>query len=113
LKSISFSPSRSDSLFFDTIWAEDTNHVMKIYTFENVISDTSFGGFYDTTKQLFFARTSSPTGTSAVWEKIGNNIIASCPEGPISDTTYSSEICFKYPIISNGHVKIRIKANKF
>ncbi|MGA2506365.1 MAG: hypothetical protein ABSF80_02700 [Chitinispirillaceae bacterium] len=102
LKGISFSPSRNDTMCFDTIWAEDTNHNMHIYTFENVTT-------YDTTGQLMFG-SDMYMGTTVIWKKLDTKTFAFYPVGAVSDTTYDAVIGFMHPIISNGHVKIRIKS---
>jgi hypothetical protein len=103
LKSISFSPNRNDTLYFDTIWVEDTNLAMKIYTFESVTT-------YDILGQLALGATFN-FGSSVVWNKIDNNTIEFYQKAMNSDTTYSADIMFMHPIISNGLVKIKLKAN--
>jgi hypothetical protein len=102
LKSISVSPGKHDTLCFDTLWAEDTNHTTKIYTFENVTT-------YDTTLQLAFGWSGS---TSIDWKKLDTKTLAFCTVPPVPDSTYSAEIVFIHPILSTGHVRIRLKANR-
>jgi hypothetical protein len=51
-------------------------------------------------------------GSTVVWEKHDTKTIEFYHVSPVSDTTYSTEIIFMHPIISNGHVKIRLKANR-
>jgi hypothetical protein len=100
LKSISISPSKNDTLFLDTIWVEDNNNIMNTYTLVNIQP-------YDTTKQISLGWTGSAFG----FKNIDIKTIASCPDPMSLDKTYSMEILFVYPIVSNGHVKIRIKEN--
>jgi hypothetical protein len=102
LKILSVSPLIHDTLCFDTIWAEDTNHTTKIYTFENVTN-------YDTTGQLAFGWSGS---TSIDWQKLDTKTLAFCPIPPIPDSAYSAEIVIMHPIISTGHIKIRLKINR-
>jgi hypothetical protein len=106
LKSISVSPGKHDTLCFDTLWAEDTDHITKTYTFENVISN---GITFDTTYQLGFG-TNTNIGSKIQWEKLDTKTLAYCPVTTVSDTTYSAEIMFIHPIISTGHIKIKLKA---
>jgi hypothetical protein len=103
LKFISFSPGRNDTLCLDTIWAEDTNHIMKIYTFGSFTT-------WDTTAQLGIGFTGVPGGPGGAWKKLDTKTLAFCPGPSFSDSTYSAEILFMHPIISDGHIKIRIKA---
>jgi hypothetical protein len=112
LKIISFSPNYNDTLCFDTIWAEDTNHNMKIYTFENIVlRDTANHNYLDTTGELYLGWNHMPE-MSTNWTKLDNKSLAICPYAILSDSTYSCEINFTRPIISNGYVKIRIRIRK-
>jgi hypothetical protein len=97
LKTISVSPGEPDTLCFDTIWVEDTNHTIKIFTFD-----------YDTMSQLGFG-TNTNVGSIIQWKIFDNKTLVYFPLTTVSDTTYSAEIIFTHPIISTGHVKIRLK----
>jgi len=98
---IDVSPSKNDTICFDSIWVEDTNSSTVIYTINQdyrsnqlVILGDGDGGSLACTPQL-------DTSTLAFYKTFTR-----------SDTTYSAGIGFLHPVVTKGYVRIRIKANK-
>jgi hypothetical protein len=110
LKFISFCPNMNDTLLFDTIWAEDTNNYVNVYTFGSVKPDST--AILDTTGQLFFGGTVATGAAMIKWDKYDKNTIEVYATTQLSDTTYAWEIHFLHPIISNGHVRIRMRMER-
>ena len=96
---ISVSPSKNDTICFDSIWVEDTNSSTVIYTINQDYRSN----------QLVILRNGE---SLACTPQLDTSVLAFYKTFTSSDTTYSAGIGFLHPVVTKGYVRIRIKANK-